>query len=79
MSNYIKPDISFQSLNLASSVSTGCAIQSNSEPTACPVEIPGQPGLTIFPDGGTCTAYFPGYEDSLCYHVPMADNNVFES
>ncbi len=78
MKNYIKPDIAFQKLNLTTSVSTGCAINSNSEPLACPVEIPGQPGLTVYPDG-TCSLYFPEYDDQLCYHVPMADNNIFES
>jgi hypothetical protein len=78
MKKYIKPDISFFELNLSTSISAGCSIPANSEPRACPVEIPGQPGLTIFPEG-VCMAYGPGLEDTICYHVPMADLNVFES
>ncbi len=78
MKNYIKPDISFQRLELSASVSAGCAIVSNNEPMACPVEIPGQGGLTVFPDG-VCMAYFPGVEDTLCYHVPATESNIFES
>lgn len=78
MKKYIKPDISFHEMSLSTSISAGCEIISNSAPTMCAVEVPGQPGLTIFPEG-TCVAYFPGYEDSLCYHVPTTDMNVFES
>ncbi len=78
MKNYIKPDIMFQTLALSADISAGCAIVSNQNAGACPVEVPGQPGLTIFPEG-TCVAYVPGYEDRVCYHVPIADMNVFES
>lgn len=79
MKTYVKPVIALESLALSASASTGCAITSNSAPGQCPVEIPGAGGLTVFPDERVCAAYFPGYEDSLCYHVPTADINVFES
>ncbi len=79
MKNYIKPDISFQRLNLSSSVSLGCAVESTHDAGKCPVEIPGYPGLTVFPEGSECTTYSPGFEDQICYHVPTADLNVFES
>lgn len=78
MKKYIKPDISFFELNLSTSISAGCELISNNQPAVCPVEIPGQGGLTVFPSG-TCDAYFPGYEDKLCYHVPSTAMNVFES
>ncbi len=78
MSNYIKPNISFQRLNIAA-VSTGCALQSNNAESVCPVEVPGQPGLTIFSELGVCVSTLPGAQDSICYHVPTADTNVFES
>lgn len=78
MKKYIKPDIAFHPLSLSASLSAGCAIISNNQPGSCPVEIPGQGGLTVFPEG-TCDAYVPGYEDQLCYHVPIASMNVFES
>ncbi len=78
MKKYIKPDVSFFEMNLSTSISAGCEFTSNNAPLACPVEIPGQGGLTVFLEGA-CMAYFPGAEDSLCYHVPTADSNVFES
>ena len=78
MKTYVKPVISFENLTVGTSVSAGCAITSNSEPAACAVEIPGQGGLTVFTEHN-CMAYVPGYEDRLCYHVPFAGMNVFES
>jgi len=78
MKNYIKPDIMFQTLALSTDVSAGCAIISNKNPGECAVAVPDYPGLTVFPEG-TCVAYVPGYEDQVCYHVPIADMNVFES
>ncbi len=79
MAKYVKPTISFEPLNLSAAVSPGCAINSTHDAGVCPVEIPGQPGLTVFTEGSGCFAYSPGMEDHICYHVPMADMNVFES
>lgn len=78
MKKYIKPDISFYKLNLSTTVSAGCQIQATHDPEICPVEIPGQGGLTVFQKGG-CMVYGPGMGDGLCYHVPSAESNVFES
>ena len=78
MKNYMKPDISFFELTLSTSISSGCELKSNNQPLMCPVEIPGQGGLTVFPSD-SCDAYVPGYEDQLCYHVPNPTLNVFES
>ncbi len=79
MKNYIKPDITFQKMNLSTDISTGCAVSSTQDPKKCPVDIPGQPGLTIYTEGSECIAYGPGWEEQICYHVPVADLNVFES
>ena len=78
MKKYVKPDISFFELNLSTTISTGCNIYSNEAEAICPVQVPGQPGLTIF-QKGTCVAYSPSSQDTICYHVPMAGMNVFES
>jgi hypothetical protein len=78
MKKYLKPDIEFFELNLSTTISTGCNMSSNSAPQICPVEIPGQGGLTIFQKGG-CDAYAPGLQDTICYHVPLGDLVVFES
>ncbi len=79
MKEYIKPDIRFQKMNLSTDISTGCSVNSTHDPKACPVDIPGQPGLTVYTEDGQCVAYGPGWEDQICYHVPVADLNVFES
>ncbi len=79
MKKYIKPDISFFELSLSTSISAGCALDKTSVEFVCPVQVPGQPGLTVFQRTSGCTAYSPGMQDSVCYHVPVADINVFES
>ena len=78
MKKYVKPLISFFELNLSTSISTGCSIYANNAENVCPVDVPGQPGLTIF-QKGTCTAYSPSMQDTICYHVPFEDMAVFES
>lgn len=79
MKNYIKPDISFQKLDLTTNVSAGCEYSATSDPGACPAEIPGQPGLTVFLENSDCMVYSPEAGGLICYHVPTADSNVFES
>lgn len=81
MKKYIKPDISFQKLNLSTNISAGCEHAAKNAEGFCPVDIPGQPGLTVFaenPDSG-CMLYSPDLGGLICYHVPTADSNVFES
>ena len=79
MKKYVKPLISFFELNLSTSISAGCNIYKTEAELICPVQIPGQPGLTIFQETTGCVAYTPGMQDTVCYHVPTADLNVFES
>ena len=82
MSNYIRPDIAFQAMNLASTVSTTCSLTSNSAEEVCPVHITGAPDdWTVFattPNPCKFTLQ-PGVNDQFCYHVPMGDTVVFES
>ncbi len=79
MNRYIKPNITFQSLNMATTVSAGCSLNATQAERMCPAEIPGNPGLTVFPEDSECVMYSPDMNDTICYHVPMADINVFES
>ena len=77
--NYIKPDICFDSFELSSSMAAGCEmIGSNQDAYACPVLIPDWE-LTVFMELGICDMHPPEQMDSICYHVPTADNNVFNS
>lgn len=81
MKKYIRPDISFQQLSLSTDVSAGCSQQAQFDPNSCKAQIPGNPGLFIFHDGGDagCNIFLPNPEDFICYHVPTADTNVFSS
>ncbi|MBR5232621.1 MAG: hypothetical protein IKW03_00275 [Clostridia bacterium] len=79
MKNYIKPGISFQSLELATNIAAGCVYTATLAPAECPVDIPGQPGLSVFQEETGCMLYSPEGNDLICYHVPTADSNVFES
>ena len=80
---YEKPDILFESFALSQSISAGCEmIGGNQAQYVCPVWVK-TPGFdddryTIFGDG-TCDSKPVGGNDSICYHVPIADNNVFNS
>lgn len=72
---YIKPDICFESLCLCTDVSAGCAMISRQAPLACPINTPW--GETLIASG--ICAIIPGNEEQFCYHVPVADENVFGS
>lgn len=77
---YIRPCISFDSFALNSCIASGCEmIGSNQEPHACPVLIPSWEGVSIFMEAAGCDLYPPEGMDTICYHVPTADNNVFGS
>ena len=78
MKNYIKPAISFQGLIMTANAAGGCAHKANSGEAACPVELPGLPGFTVFVEGA-CVLTTPEDAAQICYHVPQADVNVFES
>ena len=80
MKKYVKPDISFQKLNLSTDISAGCAQQAQQAEGICAVQIPDNPGLYIFQESSnTCNIYLPNSDDFICYHVPTADTNVFSS
>ena len=82
---YEKPDILFESFALSQSISAGCEmIAGNAAQYVCPVLVVKTPGFDdddpyiIFGDG-PCVSKPVGGNDSICYHVPTADNNVFNS
>ena len=80
MNNYMKPDIAFQPMAMATSVSGSCSMDANQAEYQCPVHINGWGDLTVFPANSECAlAPEPGVNDQFCYHVPNGDNSVFES
>ena len=74
---YIKPNISFDCFKLSESISAGCELLgSNSAQYVCPV-LDEESGWTIFTN--QCEYGPPNGNDSICYHVPFANSNVFLS
>ena len=75
---YIKPEITFESFELATSIAAGCVlIGSNSEMYVCPVT-DSESGLTFFSSDGCMTRPSDG-DQSICYNVPLEGYGVFTS
>lgn len=76
---YIKPQIVFESFELSSNIAAGCSLLSSpSAAYVCPVTDP-ELGFTIFASNSVCDFIPPGDHDQICYDVPLASTNVFES
>ena len=75
---YIKPTITFDSLAVSANISSGCSwLSGNQAEYTCPIEDP-ESGWTIFSDSALCLM-MPGAGDTICYDIPFAGSNVFES
>lgn len=76
---YISPQIMFDSFELTDNIASGCAfLNSNIQPYVCPV-LEKEWGYTIFSDLTICDSTPTGGNDSICYHIPVADSNVYTS
>lgn len=76
---YIKPIVKFESLNMSTDVASGCASGPTFEEFACPVMVP-EWGMTMFTDNNSdCYLTTPDMYDTICYHVPNSDHNIFTS
>ena len=76
---YMKPQIVFDSFVLTEDIAAGCTLlNSNMQPYVCAV-LDQELGFTIFSDYEFCDSTPPGGNDTVCYHVPTADWNVFSS
>ena len=75
---YNEPKIFFESFSLAQNIAAGCElIQQNNAQGTCPVLVPDW-GLTYISED-TCSDTVPGGNDSICYHAPSENYNVFNS
>ncbi len=76
--SYMKPAITFECLNVSANIASGCAyISTNNAEYVCAVEDP-ESGWTIFSDYANCM-YVTNSNDTVCYDIPFANSNVFES
>lgn len=86
MKKYTKPKIVYESFELSTHIAAGCDILVNN-PTqgTCPLIVP--PNLAIFDSSIPACLVTPqkigfsllGDLDSACYHIPVEDNNLFNS
>ena len=75
---YIKPIITFERLDVSNNIATGCAfISTNLAQYVCPA-VDEESGWTIFSDNRICKMV-PGAGDTICYDIPFANMNIFES
>lgn len=84
---YAKPDILFESFSLATTIAGDCEVKTNT-PAQRTCGLPSSGLGTVFttnmvdictfrvPDG---TFKGPGSNDGICYDVPTANNNLFNS
>lgn len=72
---YSKPDISFQNFRLSTELCASCMYQADFAANACPVIVAGFPFVLITDDN--CEMSAPEVTDTICYHVPITDSNIF--
>ena len=81
MKNYVKPQVSFQFFNLATTTSGGCNVTGTAAEYVCAVEVPGLPGEMIFTDDRHGCDFITDSPDEfgICYNVPVGDTRVLGS
>ena len=81
---YTKPAVFFESFTPCTAIAAGCEVKTHT-PAArkCGIEMP--PDVIFLSSmGNVCTLPWDlvdssGMFDNICYHVPEADNNLFNS
>ena len=75
---YEKPRICYESFALSDRISAGCEGIANIGEYQCPIYIQDL-GVSIFTIDLVCDETPPGGDDTVCYHAPTPDNNVYSS
>ena len=76
---YTKPQIVYDCFEIADSIAAGCKyFNTNQAPYICPIFDP-ESEFTIFSDYINCAMTPPHGNDSICYHIPVNDWNVYMS
>ena len=86
---YFKPEIMFEDFSLSTNIATGCEVLSNNQSSnQCGLDMS---GIMVFVTEATGCAFTVGntgdedgmYEngagDPICYHVPLGQQNLFNS
>jgi hypothetical protein len=79
---YEKPDIMYENFSMSTNIAAGCEEKANYGEYICGVKW-GEGAFTLFTDAifacKTKVVDGSGEYDSLCYHNPTSENNVFIS
>ena len=72
---YFKPEIMFEDFSLSTNIATGCEVLSNNQSSnQCGMDMS---GIMVFvTEAGM---YENGAGDPICYHVPLGQQNLFNS
>lgn len=73
---YMKPAFQFHQIPLVTGAGTGCYYRATHDDYVCPV-LDEDLGVTIFSSRPTCQRTTGG--GNVCYNVPVADYNVYNS
>ena len=74
--SYTKPAFTFQAIPLVVGGGTGCSLSATSAEYVCPV-YDDDLGVTIF--ASSACEYKPADGTNICYTVPTADHNIYNS
>ena len=76
--NYVKPEICFESFELAESIASGCTHLAGSTQGLCSVIIAGE--NVFLSNVMACSGSdVEDGADGLCYYLPFETNNIFSS
>lgn len=77
---YTKPDILFESFSLNTSIANNCERQTNTPSRMqCAAFLPDVPVPVFTTEITGCFIKTAGVYNGICYDVPTADNNLFNS
>lgn len=75
---YTKPEILFEDFSLSTSITAGCAFKNhNYQEGVCGYTT--RTGNIVFTQDVTGCVYTENDSDTLCYHVPNDDYDIFNS
>ena len=75
---YVKPEIMFESFTLSTNIAAGCEYKNGMHARGyCGYET--KNGVVFTDDVQACVYKKVDNNDTLCYHVPNENNNIFNS
>ena len=76
--SYSKPAFTFQAIPLVVGGGTGCSLSATSAEYVCAI-YDEDLEITIFSTDNSACEYAPADGNNICYTVPLADHNIYNS